>query len=131
MKSIGYSGKPIWQKLGISPETRIRLVSAPPDYDQMIGLSVNKQVVKSGDADLTHCFVTKLKELEAVLMNLTQQTAQGGCIWISWYKKSSGMPTDVTEDLIRNIVLPKGWVDVKVCAVSEQWSGLKIMKRKK
>lgn len=131
MKSIGYSGKPIWQKLGISPETRIRLVSAPPDYDQMIGLSVNKQVVKSGDADLTHCFVTKLKELEAVLMNLTQQTAQGGCIWISWYKKSSGIPTDVTEDLIRTIVLPTGWVDVKVCAVSEQWSGLKIMKRKK
>lgn len=131
MKSTGYSGKPIWQKLGISPETRIRLVSAPNDYEQLIGLSVNKQVVKSGEADLTHCFVTNLKELEALFMNLTQQTAQGGCIWISWYKKSAGIPTDVTEDTIRSIVLPTGWVDVKVCAVSEQWSGLKIMKRKK
>lgn len=131
MSTTGYSGKPIWQKLGILPETRIRLISAPKDYEQMIGLSVHKQVVKSGEADLTHCFITTLTELESVFLNLTHQTAQGGYIWISWYKKSAGIPTDVTEDAIRSIVLPTGWVDVKVCAVSEQWSGLKIMKRKK
>lgn len=131
MSTTGYSGKPIWQKLGILPETRIRLISAPKDYEQMIGLSVHKQVVKSGEADLTHCFITTLTELESVFLNLTHQTAPGGCIWISWYKKSAGIPTDVTEDAIRSIVLPTGWVDVKVCAVSEQWSGLKIMKRKK
>lgn len=131
MSSTGYSGKPIWHKLGISPETRIRLIAAPQDYEQMIGLSVSQQVVKSGEADLTHCFVTKLKELTSIFLKLTHQTAPGGCIWISWYKKSAGIPTDVTEDAIRSIVLPTGWVDVKVCAVNEQWSGLKIMKRKK
>lgn len=131
MSSTGYSGKPIWQKLGISPETRIRLIAAPKDYEQMIGLSVGQQVVKSGEADLTHCFVTKLNELTSIFLKLTHQTAPGGCIWISWYKKSAGIPTDVTEDAIRSIVLPTGWVDVKVCAVNEQWSGLKIMKRKK
>lgn len=131
MSSSGYSGKPIWQKLGISPETRIRLVSAPLDYEQIIGLSISKQVVKSGDADLTHCFVTNLNALSSTFQNLTHQTAPGGCIWISWYKKSAGIPTDVTEDAIRSIVLPTGWVDVKVCAINEQWSGLKIMKRKK
>lgn len=127
----GYSGKPIWQKLGILPETRVRLVAAPENYEQMIGLDIRKQVVKSGEADLTHCFVTSQQELTAIFPKLMSQTAAGGCIWISWYKKSAGIPTDLTEDIIRTIVLPTGWVDVKVCAVSEQWSGLKIMKRKK
>jgi len=131
MNSSGYSGKPIWQKLGISSETRIRLVSAPRDYEQLIGLSVSKQVVKSGEADLTHCFVTSQKDLTNIFPKLISETATGGCIWISWYKKSAGIPTDLTEDHIRTIILPTGWVDVKVCAVSEQWSGLKIMKRKK
>lgn len=131
MDPTGYSGKPIWQKLGISAETRIRLVSAPQDYEQIIGLSVNKQVVKSGEADFIHCFVTSLQELAALFPELINQTASGGCIWISWYKKSAGISTDVTEDAIRSIILPTGWVDVKVCAVSEQWIGLKIMKRKK
>lgn len=131
MNATGYSGKPIWQKLGISPETRIRLISAPQHYEQLIGLPVSKQVVKSGEADLTHCFVTSQQELTAIFPQLTAQTAEGGCIWISWYKKSAGISTDVTEDTIRSMVLPTGWVDVKVCAVSEQWSGLKIMKRKK
>lgn len=131
MNPTGYSGKPIWQKLGIKPETRIRLVSAPEHYEQMIGWPVSQQVVKSGEADLTHCFVTSRQELTAIFPKLTTQTATGGSIWISWYKKSARIPTDLTEDTIRSIVLPTGWVDVKVCAVSEQWSGLKCMKRKK
>ncbi len=127
----GYSGKPIWQKLGISPGTRIRLVDAPQDYEQIIGLSISKQVVKSGEADLTHCFVTSQQELTSIFPQLTTRTASGGCIWVSWYKKSAGIPTDLTEDAIRSILLPMGWVDVKVFAVNEQWSGLKMMKRKK
>jgi hypothetical protein len=97
----------------------------------MIGWSVSQQVVKSGEADLIHCFVTSRQELTAIFPKLTTQTAPGGRIWIFWYKKSTGIPTDLTESVIRSIVLPTGWVDVKVCAVSEQWSGLKIMKRKK
>jgi hypothetical protein len=131
MSSFGYSGKPIWQKLGISPETRVRLVAAPENYMQIIDLDIRKQVVKSGEADLTHCFVSSQQELTNTFPKLISLTAPGGCIWISWYKKSAGIPTDLTEDIIRTIILPTGWVDVKVCAVSEQWSGLKIMKRKK
>ncbi len=83
MKPTGYSGKPIWQKLGIKPETRIRLVSAPEHYEQMIGLPISQQVVKSGEADLIHCFVTSRQELTAIFPKLTTQTAPGGCIWIS------------------------------------------------
>ena len=131
MSNTGYSGKPIWQKLGITPQTRIRLVAAPSNYSSLIGMEITPQVVKSGDADLVHCFVTSQKELATQFPKLINQIAVGGCIWISWYKKSAGIPTDLTEDKIRDIVLPTGWVDVKVCAVSEQWSGLKIMKRKK
>jgi len=131
MASIGYSGKPVWQKLGIHPETRIRLISAPANYAHLIGDPPILTVVKSGTADLIHCFVFSQHELKKQFPQLTGAVADGGCIWISWYKKSAGIATDLTEDRIRDIVLPTGWVDVKVCAVSEQWSGLKIMRRKK
>lgn len=131
MATVGYSGKPAWQKLGIKPETRIRLVSAPADYPKLIDCSFPLNVVKSEEADLTHCFAGSQDELKNVFTQLTKNTAEGGCIWISWYKKSAGIATDITEDRIRDIVLPTGWVDVKVCAVSEQWSGLKIVRRKK
>ena len=131
MATVGYSGKPLWQKLGIKPETRIRLVSAPADYAKLLDCSFPLHVVKSGEADLTHCFVANQKDLIYIFPQLIQLTAEAGCIWISWYKKSAGIPTDITEDRIRDIVLPTGWVDVKVCAVSEQWSGLKIVRRKK
>lgn len=130
MSTTGYSGKPVWQKLGISAETRIRLVSAPPDYESIIGMKISNRVVKTGEADIVHCFIKSRKELKSVFPELILQTAAGGCIWISWYKKSARIPTDLTEDAIREIVLPTGWVDVKVCAVNEQWSGLKIMRRK-
>ena len=130
MSTTGYSGKPVWQKLGIQPQTRIRLVSPPDDYAHLIDLPAGSIVVKSGEADLIHCFVLSQQELSQVFPRLTKETAEGGCIWISWYKKSAGINTDLTEDRIRDIVLPSGWVDVKVCAVSEQWSGLKIMRRK-
>ncbi len=131
MATVGYSGKPVWQKLGMKPETRIRLVSAPADYLNLIDCSFPLNVVKSGEADLTHCFAGSQDELKHIFPQLIKNTAEGGCIWISWYKKSAGIATDITEDRIRDIVLPTGWVDVKVCAVSEQWSGLKIVRRKK
>lgn len=130
MKISGYSGKPIWQKLGIRAETRVYLVGAPADYQEMIGWTEKLTITKTR-ADLIHCFVTSKASLEVLFPGLIEKVAEGGCIWISWYKKSAGIKTDVTEDIIREIVLPTGWVDVKVCAVSEQWSGLKIMRRKK
>ena len=131
MASPGYSGKPVWQKLGIDPSKRIRLIGAPEDYVRLIDWPDALPVVKSGRADLVHCFVTSKDSLKSLFPMLIEEVTDGGCIWISWYKKSAGIPTDVTEDQIRNIVLPTGWVDVKVCAVSNVWSGLKIVRRKK
>lgn len=131
MATIGYSGKPVWQKLGIKPSTSIMLMEAPADYIDLIGWPSTLNVVKRGKADIIHCFVRSKGELVRVFPDLPDLVTEGGCIWISWYKKSAGIATDLTEDIIRDIVLPTGWVDIKVCAVSEQWSGLKIVKRKK
>lgn len=131
MTTTGYSGKPIWQKLGIKPTTTIMLMAAPADYTDLIGWSSALNVVKRGKADMIHCFARSKEELVRVFQGLPDLVSEGGCIWISWYKKSAGIATDLTEDIIREIVLPTGWVDIKVCAVSEKWSGLKVVKRKK
>ena len=87
-------------------------------------------VSKINDADLVHIFASDKKILEKQFTKTISKAKPVLVIWISWYKKSSGIKTDVTEDTIWEIVLPKGWVDIKVCAVSDIWSGLKIVKRK-
>ncbi|MFW2475662.1 MAG: hypothetical protein ACN4EP_02025 [Sediminibacterium sp.] len=130
MKTTGYSGKPVWQKLGIEPDSRIHLVDAPADYAELVGWTGSLTTTAKA-ADIIHCFATSRASLQKVLPALIQKVAEGGCIWISWYKKSAGIQTDLTEDIIREIILPTGWVDVKVCSVSEQWSGLKFLRRKK
>lgn len=131
MANPGYPGKPVWQKLGIQPETRIRLIAAPADYARLIDFPSPLKVVKSGKADMVHCFVHSQNELKNLFPRLIEEIAETGCIWVSWYKKSAGIATDLTEDRIRDIILPAGWVDIKVCAVSEKWSGLKLVRRKK
>lgn len=131
MQASGYSGKPLHQKLGIKPGIRLRIVQAPGNYLELLGMDISTQVVKSGGADWIHLFAKNRKELEHQLPALIEASLPGGCIWISWYKQSAKIPTDLTENVIREIVLPLGWVDIKVCAVSEIWSGLKIVKRKK
>lgn len=128
MTDSGYSGTPLIKKLGIKPSMKIRLVNAPEDYFEWLGTDVSAQVVKSG-GDFVHVFATSAKELEKTFTQVIKSLPADGTVWVSWYKKSAKMPTDITEDTIRQIVLPLGWVDVKVCAVSEQWSGLKIVKR--
>jgi hypothetical protein len=90
---------------------------------------ISKQVIKNGKADFVHLFATSKKDLDKQFNQLIKKLPATAIIWISWYKKSAKIPTDITEDTIREIVLPTGWVDVKVCAVSEVWSGLKIVKR--
>ena len=129
MALAGYSGTPVIKKLGIQPKTKLLLVGAPDNYLALIERDVSKQLVKTGDADLVHLFVRSKKELFTHFHQLIKKIPATAVIWISWYKKSSKIPTDITEDIIREIVLPTGWVDVKVCAVSELWSGLKIVKR--
>lgn len=127
----GYSGNPLIKKLGIKEDTKLYLRNAPGDYNELLGVNIKNQLaLKIGEADMVHLFATNQKVLEQEFNTIIGEAKQGLVVWISWYKKSSGIKTDITEDAIREIVLPKGWVDVKVCAVSDAWSGLKIVKRK-
>ena len=127
----GYSGKPLIKKLGIKEDSKVKLVNAPKDYMTLLECDITKQEVKeTSKADVAYLFVKSKKELEEEFSKLIKNANEKLVIWISWYKKSAGISTDVTEDVIREIVLPKGWVDIKVCAVSDIWSGLKIVKRK-
>ena len=130
MATTGYSGTPLIKKLGINPEMKLLLYNQPDNYFDLLEKDVRKQVIKSGSADWVHVFVTSKKELASQFNILIKKLPSSAIIWISWYKKTAKMPTDITEDVIREIVLPTGWVDVKVCAVSELWSGLKIVARK-
>ena len=116
-------------KLGIKEDMKLRLINAPEDYFDLLEADISQQVVKNGAADFVHLFVTAKKDLDKHFNKLIKELPSTAVIWISWYKKSAKIPTDITEDTIREIVLPTGWVDVKVCAVSELWSGLKIVKR--
>ena len=132
MASTGYSAKPVAQKLGIKPGTTVRTRNAPETYRRMVG-PLPANVVLSDRAtqpvDVVHLFVTSRKQLETQLRVSLKEIRQDGAIWVSWPKKSSGVTTDVTEDVIREVALPIGLVDVKVCAVDEIWSGLKLVIR--
>ena len=129
----GYSGKNLAQKLGIKDGMKLMLMNAPKNYFDMLEDLPSKVKRLKGDkeeADFIHAFVKTSAQLKKNLPALLKQLNQDGMIWISWYKKSSGMQTDVTEDTIRAVALPIGLVDVKVCAVDDQWSGLKLVIRK-
>jgi hypothetical protein len=127
----GYSGTPLLKKLGIKEANKVKLINAPKNYMELLKDDIHKQLVdKIQEADFVHLFVISKTEIKKEFTKIIHQAKDGLAIWISWHKKSSGIATDVTEDVIREIVLPTGWVDVKVCAVSDIWSGLKIVKRK-
>lgn len=129
----GYSGTPLHQKLGIKERMLVKLVQAPQEYlsffEEMPSVIFLDE--DSGEkADLIHFFVNKQREMELGLMEWKDQIKKDGMIWVSWYKKSAKKPTEITEDLIRNEALKIGLVDVKVCAVNDEWSGLKLVWRK-
>src|ERR1043165_1002537 len=120
----GYSATPLQKKLGIRDGFKIFLGNAPENYFSLLGKhsdEVKTVPASSSDVDFIHLFVTSEKELNKQLPLLKKKMSQSGMIWVSWYKKSSGIPTDVTEDSIREAAFPLGLVDVKVCAVDEQW----------
>ncbi len=129
----GYSGTPLAQKLGIKPESSVIVVNEPSNYRKLLGKGA-KDVNFSGrtrdGSDFVHFFTTRRSELQKQLKKLRGKIADTGIVWVSWPKKSAGVPTDVTEDVIRSVALPLGFVDVKVCAVDETWSGLKLMIRR-
>jgi hypothetical protein len=129
----GYSGTPLIKKLGIMPGQKLMLINQPADYFDLLGEDLTDQLVTPGTIpDFIHLFALSKKELTENLNNLVALMKKNPLItiWVSWYKKSAGIPTDITEDVIREVALPKGLVDIKVCAVSEQWSGLKLVIRK-
>jgi hypothetical protein len=128
----GYSGTPLAQKLGIKAGTIVVVINAPPDYQKLLGkvASDARFSTRAGaDADFVHFFTKRRAELEKQLTRLRPKLADSGMLWVSWPKKSSGVTTDMTEDVIRAVALPLGFVDTKVCAVDATWSGLKLMIR--
>ena len=129
--SAGYSGTPLWKKLGYKPGQKVALLNSPQGFADWLGEDVPQvQASLPAGAGLVHLFVSDAANLSASLPALMAAFDRDGAIWVSWPKKASGVPTDITEDRIRAIALPMGLVDVKVCAVSEIWSGLKLVIRK-
>jgi hypothetical protein len=129
----GYSGTPLAKKLGIKPAAKLFTVAAPGHYDELLAPLPDdvKRVRKIDDADVAHFFVTARARLDQELRAAVPKMKQDAAIWISWPKKSAKVETDITEDTIREVALPLGLVDIKVCAVDEVWSGLKLVIRKR
>jgi hypothetical protein len=129
----GYSGKPLAAKLGIKADSEIYLAGAPEDYLQLIaplpdGAEVSSRLSKK--TSLVHLFTSRKSELARALQSYRTKLDPNAVVWISWPKKSSKVPTDITEETVREVALPLGFVDIKVCAVTEVWSGLKLVVRK-
>jgi hypothetical protein len=135
----GYSGTPLAQKLGLKDGQRVMWISLPKELKDLRKSRNFVEIAEAGwesftdgdpGYDLIHGFTTSRQVLETSARPLMETIDRDGSIWISWPKKASKVPTDITEDVIRDVVLPIGLVDVKVAAVSEVWSGLKLMIRK-
>ena len=131
----GYSGTPLAKKLGIKPGSRILTLAAPKAYRTWLGplpfdVSFLAKPSREG-ADIVHLFVPSMSNFKKCLPRARRAMKKDGALWVSWYKKAAKIPTDVTEDLIRAQALKTDLVDIKVCAVTEEWSGLKLMVRKK
>ena len=129
----GYSGTPLTQKLGIKPSTIVVAIDAPENYRKLLApipSGVNFATRPVGNSKFIHLFAKERRVLAEHLQQLRRKIADDAVLWVSWPKKSSGVPTDITEDVIRSVALPLGFVDIKVCAVDETWSGLKLMIRR-
>jgi hypothetical protein len=126
----GYSGRSVVQKLGIKPGFRIFVAGAPADYAGMMGRLPSEVTIAArlnGTIDMIHLFAANAAGLGNKLKSYRKAIKPDGMIWVSWPKKSSGLQTDLTENVLRNAALPLGLVDIKVCAIDETWSGLKFV----
>lgn len=129
----GYSGTPLAKKLGIKTGSRVWAPRAPKGYKKLLSplpAEVSFLIRAGHELDVIHFFTQSRRELAATLPGLIPRIRRDGAIWVSWPKKTSKVETDVTEDMIRTLALPLRLVDVKVCAVDETWSGLKLVIRK-
>ncbi len=133
MTPAGYSGTPLVKKLGLRPGDRFAVYNDPFDYSRSLGGlpdGAQRLSLRARDLDFVHLFTKRAAELRERLPVMLRAIARDGMIWVSWPKKASKVATDVTEDVVREVALPLGLVDVKVCAVDEVWSGLKLVIRK-
>ncbi|HMT08166.1 MAG TPA: DUF3052 family protein [Pyrinomonadaceae bacterium] len=141
--AAGYSGTPLAKKLGIKEGMLVLVVNAPTDYAELVApLPDGVEIIGLPDSppwpasrppqrlDLVHLFTNSKVELMQELSETMRHIKKDGAIWVSWYKKAAKLPTEITEDDIRTAAFPLGLVDVKVCAVDEKWSGLKVVIRK-
>jgi hypothetical protein len=130
--SAGYSATTLPRKLGFKPGTTAVYLDAPEHLDALLGELDGVTVKRSlrGHADLVLCFVTQRRALERRAARLREAIAPDGMVWVCWPKRASKVATDVTEDVVREVLLPTGLVDVKVAAVDETWSGLKLVVRR-
>jgi hypothetical protein len=129
----GYSGTPLVRKLGIKPPMRVVTLDAPKEYRAWLGPLPDGVTLTSKLAEpfqAAHMFTTRKAVLKKQLTACRKQLVPDGFVWVSWPKKASKVETDITEDTIREVALPMGFVDIKVCAVSDVWSGLKLVIRK-
>jgi hypothetical protein len=130
---VGYSGTPLAKKLGIKEEARLALLGAPEGFEaELAPLPGGVRVLRrlGPDLDVAVLFVTERRELERRFAEVAAAIKPAGGFWVAWPKKSSKVPTDLTEDILREVGLPHGLVDNKVCAVTEVWSGLRFVWRK-
>ena len=133
MAPAGYSGTPLPKKLGIKPGMKYLAINTPQEFHDWLGeLPEKAQVVTHASPPLmaVHIFVTEKDELTHLLKKYRRALESSGFIWVSWPKKASKVATNITEDVIRAVALRLDYVDIKVCAVSEVWSGLKLVIRK-
>jgi hypothetical protein len=131
--TAGYSGTPLARKLGIAVGDEVFLVGAPKDYRELVKPLPDgvRFVARMGPkTDIVHVFATERAKLEKAIRSTLAKLKPDGVIWASWPKKSSKVETDITEDTVREIALPMGLVDIKVCAVDDVWSGLKLVIRR-
>lgn len=131
--SAGYSGTPLVRKLGFKAGMRAHYAAAPDDFAALVGElpdGVRVLARPAPDLDLVVLFVRSRAELLQRLGGLHAKLRQDGMLWVAWPKRAFGVPTDMTEDAVREIALPRGLVDVKVCAINTTWSGLKLVIRR-
>ncbi|HWI72448.1 MAG TPA: DUF3052 domain-containing protein [Baekduia sp.] len=131
--AAGYSGTPLVKKLGVKDGMRVAILGAPEGFDATLGelpegVAVARRL--GGSKDMVVFFTISRAELAGRLEALRRAIAPDGMVWVAWPKKASGVTTDMTEDVVREVVLPTGLVDVKVCAIDATWSGLKVVIRK-
>jgi len=130
MATAGYSGTPLIKKLGIKPEVKILLINEPVNYFDLLQEDITTQLISGKQIPgFIHLFAKDITAFKKGMQKVVVYAAKNTSIiiWVSWYKKASGIATDITEDVIRNFALQNNLVDIKVCAVSDLWSGLKLV----